>query len=74
MRDEFNDEDMIIRRMQDEKDELKARIEKLEKLVEELLEEGHYLNLANKLKLDDGHSDRCWKAFVKKAERMLGNE
>lgn len=68
MRDEFSDENYIIRRMQDEKDELKARIEKLEKLVEELLEEGHYLAMLNELEPVD-YLD--WRVLARRAERML---
>lgn len=43
MRDKFNDEDMIIRRMQDEKDALKARAERAEAMVERLLVAGRDL-------------------------------
>jgi len=49
-------------------DALRLRIAELEKLVEELLEEGHYLAMLNELEPVD-YLD--WRALVRRAERML---
>lgn len=66
MRSTWTDEDMIIRRMQDEIDALKARAEKAEAMVERLLVAGRDLICTTEEEFPD-ISGR-WIALVEKWE------